>query len=122
MKRDFELVRKLLFFFEAKEDPSVIEVPPIEGYPENIIKYHCTLLYDAGFLRCEPVRSSTSERVIKVLPFELTWDGHEFLDNIRSEGAWQEIKKFSKEKGLALSFNIVNELAKKLIINVISGA
>jgi len=32
MKRDMELVRKLLFFFEEKPSPEHVKVPPIEGY------------------------------------------------------------------------------------------
>ena len=123
MKRDFELIRKILFFFEEKVDSSVVETVQIDGYEDNFVGYHSRLLYDAGFLRCESVRSSTSsDRVIRVLPFELTWDGHEFLDKIRSESRWNKIKEYSKENGLALSFNVVNELAKKLIFNAISGA
>ena len=78
MKRDFELIRQLLIFFEEKQSPQHIEVPPIDGYDELTIKYHLVLLHDAGLLRCEPVRSSTSERVIYVLPFDLTWEGHGF--------------------------------------------
>ncbi len=119
MKRDFELIRKLLFFFEEKEDPAHVEMPPIAGYSDIEIKYHCNLLYDAGFLWCEPTVSTTSERIIKVLPFDLTWNGHEFLEKIRSDNIWKQMKTFSKEKGLTLSFNVVNELAKKFIINTV---
>lgn len=122
MKRDFDLIRKLLFFFEKKEDSGVIEKPEVDGYSEQEISYHCRLLHDAGFLRCEPIKSSTSDRVIGVLPFELTWAGHEFLDQIRADSTWNHIKSYSKEKGVALSFNIVSELAKKLLLSVIAGA
>ncbi len=80
MKRDPDLVRQLLIFFDAKSSPDLVKIPSIEGYDVLTIKYHGVLLYDAGFLRCEPVTSSTSTRVIEVWPFELTWAGHEFLD------------------------------------------
>lgn len=54
MKRNFDLIRKLLFFFEEKESPQHVEVPPIDGYDESTIRYHLVLLHDAGLLRCEP--------------------------------------------------------------------
>src|SRR2546425_4985001 len=82
-----------------------IEVPPIDGYDELTIKYHLVLLHDAGLLRCEPVRSSTSERVIYVLPFDLTWEGHEFLAKVRNEGVWKKIRSTVASKGGSLAFS-----------------
>lgn len=121
MKRDFDLIRELLLQFEAKEDAAVVERPEVEGQIHGIVAYHCRLLHDAGFLRCEPVRSSSSDRLIDVLPFELTWDGHEFLDKIRLDSTWSRIKAYSKEKGFTLSFTIVTELAKRLATQVMDG-
>lgn len=119
MKRDMELVRKLLFFFEEKPSPEHVKVPPIEGYTEILIKYHCVLLNDAGLIFCEEVKSSTSDRPIYVIPFELTWAGHEFLDKIRSDTAWAKMKAQAQEKSLTLSFNIVNELAQRAVISTL---
>ena len=99
MTRDLELVRKLLFFFDEKPGPNHVEVPPIEGYEATNIKYHCILLYQAGFLTCEPIKSSTSDRMIYVLPFELTWAGHEFLDKIRNPHVWDEVMNDVKSHG-----------------------
>lgn len=121
MKRDFELTRKILQQFEDKPDSSVVRTPQVEGFADSVVAYHCRLLHDAGFLRCEPVRSSTSERVIDVWPFELTWNGHEFLDKIRSDTTWNKIKQQAKENGLALSFSIISELAARLASHVISS-
>ncbi len=111
MKRDFELVRKLLLFFEERETPERIDVPPIEGYEEFTIKTHLVLLHDAGLLRCEPVTSSTSDRVIYVIPFELTWEGHEFLGKIRDDKVWNKIKTVISSKGGSLVFSVINRLA-----------
>lgn len=112
MKRDLELIRKLLFFFDEKPGPELVEVPPIPGYDALTIKYHLVLLHDSGYLRCEPVRSSTSERVIYVLPYDLTWDGHEFLDKIRNPHVWDEVIADIKEKGfVSASVEMVKRLA-----------
>jgi hypothetical protein len=122
MVRDFELVRKLLFYFEEKNDALSIENPVIEGYEPLVIRYHCRLLYDVGFLRCEPIKSRSSDRVINVLPFELTWDGHEFLEKIRSDTTWNKIKSFSQAKGVALTFSVVSGLTKKWVTDKLLGA
>jgi len=120
MRRDFELIRKLLLFFEEKEGQKPVKVLSIEGYDELTIKYHLVLLHDAGLLRCEPIRSSTSDRVIYVIPFELTWDGHEFLEKIRNETTWRKIMDTIKVKGGAIAFSVINQLATKIALDVIT--
>jgi hypothetical protein len=122
MRRDFDLVRKLLVYFEEKPGPEHVEIPPIEGYDELTIKYHLVLLYDAGLLRCEPVTSSSSDRVIYVLPFDLTWDGHEFLAKIRDNGLWQKTKDIILSKGGQLTFNTITTVATMLMKNMIDIA
>jgi hypothetical protein len=118
MQRDLELVRKLLVFFDEKSDANHIEVPPVgEEYTESVIKYHLILMYQAGFLNCEPVRSSSSDRIIYVIPFSLTWEGHEFLAKIRSEGVWPKIQAVVASKGGTLAFAVINQLATKLAMH-----
>lgn len=116
MKRDAELVRKLLLFFDDKLGPEYVKVPEIPGYDDLTIKYHLVLLYDAGFLSCEPVKSSSSDRVIYVLPFDLTWAGHEFLDRIRNDHIWNEIMSDIRKRGLvSASVDILKRLADAAI-------
>ena len=116
MKRDLELVRKLLIFFDEKPGPEHVEVPPIQGYADSVIKYHLVLLHDAGYLRCEPVKSSTSDRTIYVLPFELTWAGHEFLEKVRDQHVWDEVIRDIKSRGfLSASVDFVKMLADTAI-------
>ena len=72
-----DLVRELLLYFEAKSDfrPVTTEAIAIAGYDSRAILYHVDIMYEAGFLSCEPVRSSTSDRLVKAIPFRLTWGG-----------------------------------------------
>lgn len=122
MKRDFELIRKLLLFFEEKESHEAVQVPPVDGYDESTIKYHLVLLHDAGLLRCEPIRSKTSERIIYVIPFALTWQGHEFLDKVKNETVWKKIRKLIAVKGGSLAFSVVNELATRYAMELVKNA
>jgi hypothetical protein len=123
MKRDLDLVRKLLIHFDDKPGPEVEEKPVIEGYDESTIQYHLRLMHDAGFLNCETQRSSTTPtRIFRVLPFDLTWEGHEFLSKIRSETVWQRIKSTIAAKGGAVAFAVVNELATKWAVAAVKDA
>lgn len=122
MKRDFDLIRALLLFFEEKPDPKAMKsVPPIAGHVESEIKYHLLLLHDAGLLRCEPVRSKTSERVIYVIPFDLTWEGHEFLEKIRNENTWRKIVAQVRTSGGVMTFNVINSIATQLALKALGG-
>lgn len=121
MQRNFELLRKILFFLENKEDCLLANDITIEGFGYEETSYHLRLLHDAGFIRGEPILSSSSDRLIKIMPFELTWNGHEFLDKIRHDTTWNRIKTQAKDKGLALSFNIIIELAERFAKDILNN-
>jgi hypothetical protein len=49
-----------------------------------------------------------------VLPFRLTWEGHEFLDNVKDQPRWVKIKSLLADKGGNFSFDLVKKLAIKI--------
>ena len=64
--------------------------------------------------------SSTSDRIIQVIPFELTWKGHEFLSKIRDEGFWQRVKSIVLAKTGALSFDVISDVATDLALKMVT--
>jgi hypothetical protein len=121
MSRDFELIRKLLIFFDKKEGSGYVKLEEIEvgaEYSTDRVHYHLKLLYLGGLLECETERSSTSDRIIKVHPFDLTWKGHEFLAKISSETVWQKAKSLALSKGGSLTFNVLNQAATRLVLEM----
>ena len=116
MKRDFDLILEILVYFEQRDEVSVIQDLHIPEYDDRVVAYHVRRMYEAGLLDAETITSSTTEnRLIDVLPFGLTWDGHEFLDSMRQHTVKTKIKErlggaiidvpFSVIKGLALAFS-----------------
>lgn len=115
MKRDMEVLRKLLQFFHDKEDPAMAPAPDIgPEYSANVVQYHLRLMCQAGWLNCESEKSSTSDRVIRVYPFDLTWEGHEFLAKINAEGVWPRLKALIGAKGGSMAVAVINQLATRL--------
>ena len=92
MKRDMELVRKLLLFLEEKPDHVVLEKVELEGYDDLTIGHHLVIMYEAGLIEGEPHVSTSSRRVIKVWPNHLTWKGYDFLSAARDESVWKKVK------------------------------
>ncbi|EJC7157885.1 DUF2513 domain-containing protein [Vibrio parahaemolyticus] len=109
MKRDMELIRKLLLTME--ENPRQLEV---EGYDKNQVKYHTLLLIEAGFLdgNVSDTLANTSVVPSFVSVNRLTWDGHEFLDNIRKEEVWNTIKTEFKDASISTVFSIGKQLTE----------
>lgn len=120
MKRHMDLVRHLLFVFEEKPGPEMMRVSDltVEGYSPGEIQYHLNLMYQAGLVNGEDVRSTTSDRLIKVMPFDLTWQGHEFLEAVRDPEVWRQAKAGASRAGTA-GIEFVWGMAKVLLKNAI---
>ena len=122
MKRDLELIRKILLHFEKDEEIKVINYQDIldekklqiEGYDGRTIVEHLNLLFEANYINGEPEMSNTG-RLYAVHPFRLTWEGHEFLDATRNESLFQKAIEISKKKSLNLPVDIFKSLMLKLI-------
>lgn len=121
MKRDMDLVRSLLLFLEARDDPSGIEAGDIRvgEATKTEVQYHLNLMFQAGLINGEPIRSTTSERLIYVIPFDLTWTGHEFLESVRDPEIWRQAKSGASKAGTA-SIEFIWGLAKAALTRVIA--
>ncbi len=114
MKLDSDLVRELLFFFEAKDNRRHIESKDIQiaNHSSEQIAYTLVRMYEAGFLSGEAVRSTTTpERIIRIIPFELSARGHEFLDAVRDPAIWRKTKAGAAKIGGA-GVEVLWDLAK----------
>jgi len=110
MKRDFELVRKLLLHIEGEQ----VE---LSSYTEEQILYHKALLLDAGL--AEGPKPHYSSRQFSEIPDQviirrLTWEGHDLIDAIRDEGHWQKVKDWVKEAGKILTLETLKEAIQTL--------
>jgi hypothetical protein len=116
MKRDFELIRRLLEYFRDKEGPEFVLEPDVgDEYTASQVQYHLRLMHQAGLLNCE-AESTASGRIFRVIPFDLSWEGHEFLAKISSEGVWPKLKQMIASKGGSVAFAVINQVATKLAL------
>ena len=81
MRRKLSLILAILEFAEEKIVPGRQKapfLPIIEGYEADDIDYHVELCGQAGYV--EVVQAPTGRCEIR----ELTWAGHEALDDLRA--------------------------------------
>jgi len=90
MKRDIELIRKILREVEKKQEPKGWINPEVDGYSEVEVSYHIKLLAEAGYLEAEDLSTKNSfEWVAK----GLTPEGHHFLEGMENATLWSKMKK-----------------------------
>jgi Hypothetical protein (DUF2513) len=120
MKRDMELVRKILFHLEARTSMKAELTFPIEGYDDLTVRYHLLLLAQAKLIDFEPEMTKTG-RIIRPHVISLNWNGHEFLDAVRSDKVWRKLLRYARDKGGALPFDLLKVLAVKLLEQSLSS-
>jgi hypothetical protein len=105
MKRDLDLVRRILLHLEEGEaNPSGFGAFVDEGYDAGAIHYHLRLLHDAGLIEADEIVPG------QWWPERMTWSGHEFLDAARDEELWRETKRRVETGTGGAPFSVFQEL------------
>lgn len=122
MKLNLDCIRDILICMEkqplneelAFEDLVDALAPP---YTSDIIEYTCLKLKEAGFIRARTLSDCFSEDVVSVI--DITFSGHQFLANIRSEKTWHKVKHIAGKIGstsidsiMQIATNVAAELIK----------
>jgi hypothetical protein len=108
MRRDIDLIRKILLEVEKQETISNSFDLALEGHTVKEVSYHVKLLSQAGYL--EATYNPTRESPDNWKPVCLTWSGHEFLDAARDNTVWAKTKAKLGEKLPSVTFDIFKSL------------
>lgn len=118
MKRDMDLIRKMILLIEDSPEGWAPQPIQIEGYNEEQIDYHAYLLIDAGLAKGETISLMDSAAPKGMLHY-LTWAGHDFADACRNETIWNQAKRMVKEKAGTVTFELLKELLVSLLRKVL---
>ncbi len=116
MKRDMDLIRQLLFDLEA-EEPSGYKNFDFKRYAGQydlrLVAYHLELLTQAGLISARDRKTLHSGEELW-WGVRVSWLGHEFLNEVRSDTVWNAVKqKLSSTVG-TVSFQVLGELARQV--------
>lgn len=119
MKRDMDLIRKILFEVEKApySGPNRIDLE-IEGYSWEDISHHVLLLWEAEFI--EGAEASGRGREYK--PIRLTWDGHEFLEAVKDDTRWAKVKNAMGKAGgfvYQIAMSVATTLLKEQALSLL---
>ena len=127
MKRDWDLIRKILT--DIEEDRDVFADMPVEPkwadqsseeYELQLSEYtdsekriagHLEMLIENGYLKgLKITRTGCGRFGYSVSDPRLTMTGHDLLDTMRSPKVWEAIKSTAKKKGIELTFDAIKTL------------
>jgi hypothetical protein len=114
MKRDMDLVRRILFAAEeipAGSRPTYLDILDVT---EDELGAHVALLIDAGLIEGSAIRAFAGNYGGATVT-RLTWSGHDYLDQVRSETVWSETKSTILSRGLDLSIEAIKVVATEII-------
>ena len=81
----------------------------LPNYKTEGIIYTVVKLKEAGFLDVKVTRAS-GNILVDVRVYDITFNGHEFLNDIRDDDNWKKVKDISKSVG-AFSINMIAQIA-----------
>lgn len=114
MKLNHDCVRQLLLDIEEKVPfGSFISINLLcEDYPSPDVLYAAKKLEEAGYIEISSLNGDGE--LSSMLVESLTWEGHQFLDNIRDNEIWASTKK-TVSKFSSTSLGIMANVAGQLL-------
>ncbi len=125
MRLNPECLRDILVVVEDK--PTNIEytidhlIDKLPQYDEETINYHCVQMLDAELLvGYEPIIIGTNPfpQISRIL--DLTFYGHSFLADIRSDNVWNKVKDVAKQTG-TYSIHALSTIATNVVSTIIQN-
>lgn len=110
MKRDMELIRKILMQLEESQTHDLPVQLNIEGYIQEEINSNVGIAWEGGLIKIYGKPIITLNSPTRYLPTCLTWEGYDFLDASRNDNVWKRVLKVAKEKGGGLAYEVFKAL------------
>lgn len=112
MKRNMELVRKILIYMsENSRDFNVEWGEAIPGYSREEILHHVHLMGEGNLVNT--INATTLNDALPLAyPMSITWNGHEFLDAIRDPSVWEKANASVIKPAGGVAFTVLLEWAK----------
>ena len=128
MKLNYELIRDLLLAAEDQENDSSLSQKELDevidkfDYTFDELTYHLKRLEEADYITIHT--QTLSNQTINYKLKSITWNGHQFLDTIRSNKIWNVTKDVAKDlkiKSISAFSQIAVQVASNLINHYLSS-
>lgn len=121
MKRDLDLIRKILLAIENADSlcyyngiPQLAE--DIDCTDLALVSFHVTLLVDNDYIDVIDISCCGVEYDDYMIK-RLTADGCDYLDNIRNDTVWNKTKELLSKVGGTCALELVKTISGKVILS-----
>ncbi|HVR09891.1 MAG TPA: DUF2513 domain-containing protein [Thermoanaerobaculia bacterium] len=114
MKRDFNLIRKIILTVEDGPTGFTHGDVIIDGYSHEEIGYHSYLIIDSGLAEGFDATNTTDTSPDWRI-HNLTAAGHDFADAARSDTTWNKATGMIKDKAGGVTLDILKQLLFALV-------
>jgi len=115
MKRDWELVRKILLKVSNEPESEVNGSLKVEGFSQEAVSYHINILSQADLLSIGPEPNFQFGQY-SLEGGGLTWKGNDFLDSICDDSIWEKLNSKAKNKMWGWPSEVVFKIATELVL------
>ena len=112
MKRDIELIRRILLNIEEHGDLNEQEILSY-GYDFITVATHVEMLQQAGYLDAK-VHFAMGHVPMEIGYVRLTWSGRDFLDACRSDNVWSKTKKVISDSVGTTTLEVLKQVCTKI--------
>lgn len=114
MRRDLDLIRKILLAVEEHPGGYAPDSLKFDGYTDEQIGYHTYLIIDAGLAVGSDV-STMGQNSPEGMITNLNWSGHEFAEAARDDTRWKKAMGIVKDKGGSVTMDVLKDLLTSLM-------
>lgn len=125
MKLNIECVRDLLLYFESTlEFQSELSIKKVldhfsNDYEEDVIRYTCSKLEEGNLIKLISTKAGGKNIILAIS--DITFDGHQFIENIRDDKSWGSIISFAQNVLNSTSIQIITQVATQYFNEKITG-
>lgn len=122
MKLNPDCIRDILISVESMEYGTAYTLKKLcndlPQYSTDELNYHCLKLIESDFIQADsvPIPKSYLSQITRI--YDLTFSGHQFLANIRSDNIWNGVKSIGCKIG-SLSLEALTQIASNVITELI---
>lgn len=120
MKRDMDLVRRMLLAAEEAPAPVADSVFADAEHPRALVAHNIDIMRQAGLVQAT-VSSDLSGNSFASIE-SVTWAGHEFADAVRSDAIWTRTKEKVASTVGSATLDIVKQVAVGYVTSAVLGA
>lgn len=132
MTLNYDCIRDVLLYLEEAleytDNPISLEhkritietvASNLSTYTKNDVRYTIEKLLEAEYIQMKNITLDSQKYIVNGYIDDITWKGHDFLNNIREKTIWEATKLGAKKVG-AVSISTISMIAFEIVKSIVT--